>query len=73
MYFNIKTQDCKIVADYIRDSFKTVSNLDVFEYWGYLHDAVVWNCSKSEAGRQYLEDAYYQMQTEPDRAALRKL
>nr|DAF76736.1 MAG TPA: hypothetical protein [Caudoviricetes sp.] len=33
----------------------------------------MWNCSKSEAGRQYLEDAYYQMQTEPDRAALRKL
>lgn len=49
-----------------------MEELDLFEYFGYLHDAVVWGCSRSEAGREYLENAYYYQQTEPDREALRR-
>ena len=49
-----------------------MEELDLFEYFGYLHDAVVWGCSRSEAGREYLENAYYYQQTKPDREALRR-
>lgn len=44
--------------------------LDIFDYFGYLHDAVVWNCEKTVQGREYLENAYYYGQTKPDRKAL---
>lgn len=48
-----------------------IEDLEVFDYYGYLHDAVVWNCSKTESGKEYLEEAYTHSQTEPDREKLR--
>ena len=47
------------------------TELNVFEFWKLLHDAVVWNCSNTESGREYLENAYIYNQTEPDRDKLR--
>ncbi|MCM1008984.1 MAG: hypothetical protein NC485_13940 [Ruminococcus flavefaciens] len=41
--------------------------MDIFEYWSILHDAVVWNRSITEEGREYLENAYMYMQKKPDR------
>ena len=70
-FFTNATSDTKLVADYTGLSFGEVSELDIFTYFGYLHDAVVWNCSRTEAGREYLENAYYYQQTEPDRDSLR--
>lgn len=61
-----------MVSDYTRLSFSAVYGLEVFDYYGYLHDAVVWNCSRSEAGKDYLEKAYLHNQSEPDRSGLRK-
>jgi hypothetical protein len=62
----------KVVSDYTRLNFGEVWALDIFEYWGYLHDAVVWNCErKGETGREYLTSAYNHSRSEPDRAALR--
>lgn len=62
----------KIVSDYTQLNFMMIYDLEVFDYFGYLHDAVVWACDKTEAGREYLADAYMHSQTEPDRAALRE-
>lgn len=70
-YYNCNTQDLKIVSDYTRLSFSEVESLDIFTFWGYLHDAAVWNCNKTESGREYLEKAYTHSQKEPDRVALR--
>lgn len=72
IYYNCNTQDIKIVSDYTSLSFAEVESLDIFIFWGYLHDAAVWNCNRTEAGREYLEKAYTHSQIEPDRPALRR-
>lgn len=70
--FSCNTQEIKITADYSNMNFLEVLALDIFTYWSWLHDAVVWNCEKSEDGRDYLEKCWTVSQTEPDRPALRK-
>ncbi len=70
-YFNNPSADVKIVSDYTRLDFNAVEDMEIFGYYGYLHDAVVWNCSRSEAGKEYLEKAYNHSQKEPDRDKLR--
>ncbi len=72
VFFEIKTANMKTVADYCGCSLMEVSDMDVFTYWGLLHDAVTWNCSKTESGRKYLENAYNSIQTVPDRNALKQ-
>lgn len=47
--------------------------MDVYTFWGLLHDAVVWALDKTAEGREYLENAWYYEQTEPDRDALREV
>lgn len=46
----------------------------MFDYWQYLHDAVVWNCSQTEKGKEYLKKAYYYMKNrnvdKADRSAI---
>lgn len=71
-YYKCYTSDIKVASDYTRLSFSEILDLDVFTYWRYLHDAVIWNCQKTKEGREFLENAWYFKQTEPDRAALRK-
>lgn len=61
----------KWVIDYTGCSYTEVSGMDVLTFWGLLHDAVVWNLDKTKEGREYLENAWYYEQTEPDRGSLR--
>lgn len=61
----------KLVSDYSGLDFLKVNELEIFDFWGLLHDAVVWNLSKTESGRDYLESAFNHAQTEPDILALR--
>lgn len=70
-YYENKSSDIKTVSDYTGLNFIEVWGLELFEYWGYLHDAVVWNCSLNDAGKDYLEEAYIFSQKEPDRDKLR--
>jgi hypothetical protein len=70
-YYQNQTSDKKIVADYANISIPDTENLEIFEFWGLLHDAVVWNCNKTEHGREYLENAWIYAQTKADRNALR--
>ena len=72
-FFNNNTSDSKLVADYANISIPDTGELDIFTYWGLLHDAVVWNCNRTEKGREYLENAYIYAQTEPDKATLREM
>jgi hypothetical protein len=39
-------------------NFLELQELGVFDYWRYLHDAIVWNCNQTQKGEQYLEKAY---------------
>lgn len=70
-FFANNSSDFKVVYDYTGLNFNEIYGLSVFDYFGYLHDAVVWNCNRTEAGREYLESAYNHSATEPDRVALR--
>lgn len=72
-YFRNNSEKRKVVADYANMSIPDTEELTVFEYWGFLHDAVVWNCSRTTEGREYLENAYNYAQTKPDRETLREL
>lgn len=65
------SSDVKVVSEYTGLDFLKIGGLELFDYYGYLHDAVVWNCSRTKAGQEYLESAYNHSQTEPDRSALR--
>lgn len=72
-YYNCNTADIKIVSDYTGLNFSEIHSLDIFTFWAWLHDAVVWNCEKSEDGQDYLEKCWTNSQTEPDRTALREM
>lgn len=71
-HYKCNSQEIKIVADYTHHSFYEILDMAVFDFWGYLHDAIVWDLSKSQSGRDYLEKCWTHSQTEPDRAALRE-
>ena len=53
-------------------SFAEVYELDMFTFWALVHDAVVYNHSNSEAGREWLKNAWRLTQTEPDEAAVHR-
>lgn len=65
-YFNCVTNDIKWVADYINDSMMRVYQLDIFEFYGLFHDAIVWEMNRTESGREYLKNAHNRTQTKPD-------
>lgn len=71
-YYNCNSTDIKIVSDYTGLNFCQIHELDIFTFWAWLHDAVVWNCEKSEEGQDYLEKCWTNSQTEPDRTALKE-
>lgn len=65
VYFINNSRDSKIVADYMNISVPDAESLDIFEYWGFLRDAWIYNCNQTESGREYLENAYYYSQENP--------
>jgi len=49
-----------------------VSELCYYDYLLLLRDAVIYRCSQTESGRDYLEKCWILEQSAPDRRALRK-
>lgn len=68
----INTLNKKTVSEYSGLSFSEVMELDVFEFWGLLRDAVIYNSSLTDDGRKWLRNAWRLTQTEPDRERLRE-
>ena len=68
-YYKCNSIDVKIVTDYTKLNFSEVYKLDILTFWAWLHDAVVWNCSQSKDGKDYLEKCRANSQQEPDRNA----
>lgn len=60
-----------MVSKYTGFNFYEVDELNVFEYWLYLRDAIIYEYSKSENGLEYLEKCWIMEQTTPDRTSLR--
>jgi hypothetical protein len=61
-----------LVAEYTGLSFNEVGALDYLEYLTYRRDAYIHKLNQTEAGQEYLDNAWRMEQTQPDRAALRK-
>ena len=61
-----------LVQQYTGLSFKQIKALPYIEYLQYRRDAFINWCNQSEAGQEYLRNAWRMEQTEPDRAALRR-
>jgi hypothetical protein len=72
-FFKNTTQAEKIVQEYTGIDFLRIGETGLFTFWRYLHDAVVWNNSQTDSGREYLEKAYVFQQTKPDVEGLKSL
>lgn len=68
--YKCTTTHIKAVADYAVMSFTEVYKLPITEFWKLFHDAVIWNYSRTEEGRDRLREAKAMSSTEPDREAL---
>lgn len=53
-------------------SLPDVGRLDYIQYLILRRDAYIYRLEQTEAGREYLANAWRMEQTEPDRAALRR-
>lgn len=61
----------KLVGDYSGLNFLQIDELDVFTFWILRRDAVIYNCMKTDEGRDYLDNCWRLEQTEPDREKIR--
>lgn len=71
-FFKNTTQEEKIVQIYTGIDFLRIEEIPIFDFWRYLHDAIIWNHSQDPEDK-YLENAYNYKQTKPDRAGLTEL
>ena len=60
------------MADYTGLSFYEVGQLNYLQYLVWRRDAYIHWLSRTEAGQEYLDNAWRMEQTKPDRKALRK-
>lgn len=65
--------ELKLVSEYTHDSFSELKKMDVLTFWRLYRDAIIYNCNKSDEGREYLERAFANVQTKPDRAAIAQI
>ena len=60
------------MAEYAGLSLVEVGQLDYLQYLIWRRDAYIHVLSRTEAGQEYLDNAWRMEQTKPDRAGLRK-
>ena len=56
---------------YTGQSFYEINEMYLDDFLRFLHDAIVYHCSQTEQGNEYLEKCYILEQTKPDRQSLR--
>lgn len=59
------------MAEYTGLSFLEIGQLNYLQYLVWRRDAFIHRLSQTEAGQDYLDNAWRWEQTKPDRAALR--
>lgn len=60
------------MAEYAGLSIPQVRALEYVQYLTWRRDAYIYRLSQTEAGQEYLDNAWRMEQTEPDRAGLRR-
>lgn len=71
-HYTVNTIEEKIVCKYTGYDFGRLEDMEVFEYWLLLRDAVIYNQMQTEEGNKYLDNCWRMEQTKPDRKAIRK-
>lgn len=61
-----------MVSEYTGLNFHEVRELNYIQYLIWRRDAFIHKMSQTEAGQEYLDNAWRLEQTKPDRAKLRK-
>jgi hypothetical protein len=61
-----------LVAEYTGLTLPQVRELDYLQYLTWRRDAYIHKLSQTEAGQEYLDNAWRMEQTKPDRLGLRK-
>ena len=61
-----------MVAEYTGLSIPQVQQLNFVQYLVWRRDAFIYMLSRTEAGQEYLDNAWSMAQTEPERVKLRK-
>lgn len=61
-----------MVAEYTGLTLPEVRELDYLQYLTWRRDAYIHYLTRTEAGQEYLDNAWRMEQTEPDRARLRQ-
>ena len=70
--YGISSYYLHLVADYTGLSFYEVREMDYYQFLIWRRDAHIYRLNSTEAGREYLDNAWRMEQTEPDRAKLRE-
>lgn len=60
------------MSEYTGLNFFEVSQLDYLQYLIWRRDAYIYMLTRTEAGQEYLDNAWRMEQTAPDRSALRR-
>lgn len=60
------------MSEYTGLNFLEISQLNYLQYLVWRRDAFIQRMSLTEAGQEYLDNAWRMEQTKPDRTALRK-
>lgn len=72
LHFETVFYELKVVSDYTRMSFLELNSIDVLTFFRYYRDAIIYNLSKYESGREKLEAAWLLEQNRADRNAIAK-
>ena len=57
-YLFTETRDIKLVSDYTKLNFNQALELDCYTYKAIVRDAFIDKMSKTEEGREYLQDCW---------------
>lgn len=72
VYFNTVYHEMKWVSDYTGMSFAEIRKIDIFTFWRYYRDSIIFSLNQGENGREYLKNAYNSQQTKADMEALKE-
>lgn len=61
-----------MVSEYTGLNFLEIGKTDLVQFLLWRRDAFIYQLNQTEAGQEYLTNAWRMEQTKPDRAALRK-
>lgn len=70
--YSLVTWFHRLVAEYTGLTIREVRQLKYIEYLTYRRDAFIHRLNQTEAGQEYLKNAWRMEQTEPDRDKLRR-